>query len=135
MSEMAFRRKLVKGLREDGAHVQPLEVMMTKGVPDVNWCAPDTWAELKFLRKFPVRPTTNVTLTDFKWEQVWWLVDRGKAGGRSLLISQIGKEYFVHSWACCVAIKEGMNTADFRANARLATSDFKELIQFCRSNK
>ena len=132
MSESKFRRDLVKDLRARGAHAVPIEAAFTKGIPDLNWCAPDTWAELKYLKRLPVKEVTPVRLEHFTNEQVIWLQDRGRAGGRAVLMSQIGKEYFVHTWRHARRIQKAeYNKTQFWSTARLVTSKRSELIEWC----
>ena len=81
-----------------GLHMERIENLIGIGTPDVNLCykGREAWVELKLLREFPKRPTTTVKIPHFKAEQLYYLQQRTKAGGRAWLFVQVqGEGYFL----------------------------------------
>lgn len=86
-----MRRKVVKELRS--LHAVAIENMTSSGVPDINYT--DGWIELKHLSKFPKRPSTPVRIPHFTDVQRLWLTTREKRGGKTWLLLQCGREWFL----------------------------------------
>jgi len=88
MSETNATRTLRTHLKAMGVHVQRIEDKLTAGIPDTNGCVSgvEFWAEGKFVKQLPARPTTLVRFGS-KGEQRLalqrnWLMARQQAGGR-----------------------------------------------------
>lgn len=89
-------RKNLKGT--PGLHMERIENVVGVGTPDVNICheGKEAWVELKLIRSFPKRSTTPVRIPHFKEEQLYWIQERAKAGGRAWLFVQVqGEGYFL----------------------------------------
>ena len=69
-------------------HPTRIESPMSPGVPDVNYTY--GWIELKYLERWPVRPTTPVRIEHFTKQQRVWLTRRVVAGGRAFLLLKVG---------------------------------------------
>lgn len=91
MSEVDLRRRVVRGLRDLDA--VSVENHVFPGTPDVNYI--EGWLELKWLRRWPVRPDTPVRLEHFTQEQRVWLRRRVNRGGQVHLLLQVGREYLL----------------------------------------
>jgi hypothetical protein len=70
------------------------------GTPDINLCYKgiEAWVEIKYLEKFPVKPTTSVKIPHFSNDQRNWLKRRGECSGLAWLFVQTGTEYFLFDW-------------------------------------
>ena len=88
-----MRRRLVKALKSLDA--VPIENSVAKGTPDVNYLF--GWIELKWLRAWPLRPTTPVRIDHFTKEQRLWLRRREFRGGNAFLLLQCRKEWLLLS--------------------------------------
>jgi len=106
---------------QEPIHYQRIEDAVTAGVPDLYLCLNGVsyWFELKQLDAFPARASTPVQL-HYRWNQVLWGRHELRAGGRYGLITQIGREYFLHT---------GPNTIQLIATGA-ATSIFRETAEF-----
>lgn len=94
MSETTTRRWLVKRLKR--LHAVPIENVAGVGTPDINYNG--GWIELKYLPKWPARPTTPVRVRKFKPAQRDFLRDRCRAGGRAYLLLRVGSWDWVLLW-------------------------------------
>lgn len=73
-----------------GTHAVRIESRVTgSGTPDVNYAW--GWIELKYLPKWPVRPTTPVRVKHYTKEQRSWAIERTQAGGRVFLLLKVGE--------------------------------------------
>lgn len=72
-----------------------IENRLDKGTPDVSAClwGKEGWIELKFLRAPPVRPETPVRIDHWTADQVKWLGDRYRAGGRVMILLMVGESH------------------------------------------
>ncbi len=63
-------------------HVQRIEDMMSRGIPDINFCfnEHEVWVECKELAELPKRESTLIKV-GLKPEQARWLNTRDAAGG------------------------------------------------------
>lgn len=91
MSEKTQRRRVVKALRSLDA--VSVENAVYPGTPDVNFC--EGWIELKWLRRWPAKDSTVVSLDHFTPQQRQWLRRRWDRGGRAWLLLQVGKEWLL----------------------------------------
>ena len=68
--------------------------MTAAGIPDVNYCflGCEGWVELKFAKQ-PARAATVVFKSQrgLDTEQVSWLLNRRRCGGRAFVLIQLGK--------------------------------------------
>lgn len=88
---MASESSLWKALRPllAGLDPQRIESHQTgSGIPDVNYSL--GWIELKYLPRWPVRPSTPVRIDHFTDEQRIWLTRRVNSGGRAFLLLKVG---------------------------------------------
>lgn len=91
MSESDLRRKIVSILK-------PLDAVSVEnpaypGTPDVNFI--EGWVELKWLRSWPKREKTIVTIEHFTQQQRVWLLRRWKKGGNVYLLLQVRREWLL----------------------------------------
>lgn len=93
MSELGtMRPKVLKTLKS--LHAIPVENPAKPGTPDVN-CIGDNWIELKWLRYWPVRPETPVTIEHFTIKQRRFLRDRWAKGGKSWMLLQVRRDWLL----------------------------------------
>jgi hypothetical protein len=94
MSEQAARETFKKYLKEayPGCHNQRFEDRFHAGIPDSNVCLPggvEWWVEAKYIKALPKWERTPVRV-EIRREQVLWLNNRKKAGGKVLVLVRIG---------------------------------------------
>lgn len=89
-----------------------VENVVGPGHPDVNYAGGDI--ELKALAAFPIRSTTNVTLTEFTGEQAGWLLQRQRAGGRAWLMVRVGREWFMFDAEAAYEVFRGATQSRWR---------------------
>lgn len=80
-NESQFKKLLVRGLREQGFHVQEHEDYLSTGIPDLSWAKNgfDGWMELKWL-PVHVQDKFNPGIDRRFMKQVSWLEQRGRVG-------------------------------------------------------
>ena len=93
MSESGQRQRVMKALKVLDA--LPVENPTRPGTPDVNYV--EGWIELKWLRRWPVRPESIVKLEHFTRRQRRWLRNRCRAGGNAWLLLQCQREWLIFS--------------------------------------
>jgi len=92
LSERDMRQKVVRCLRSLDAI--SVENPVGPGTPDVNYV--EGWIELKWLRSWPKRAETPVTLDhELTTEQRAWARRRTKRGGRAWVMLQCRKEWLL----------------------------------------
>lgn len=74
-------------------HAVPVENPAKPGTPDVNYV--EGWIELKWLRSWPKRPETVVTIDHYTIQQKLWAYKRRKAGGQCWFLLQCHKEWLL----------------------------------------
>ncbi len=93
MSESDLRRKLTNKLKcLDAVSV---ENSVRAGTPDVNYI--EGWIELKWIRAWPVRPETHVTIDHYTKIQRLWHKRRITRSGNCWLLLQCRLEYLLFS--------------------------------------
>lgn len=90
MTEKEFRQEVIRSLRQAGQDPYSVENAVCPGMPDVNFLG--GWLELKYLRDWPARPTTIVTLPHYTAQQQAWLRRRWAAGGGAWLYIGVGSD-------------------------------------------
>lgn len=92
-----------------GMDPKPVENLCGVGTPDINWVR--GWVELKVLPRWPVRPSTPVSVTHFTHEQRNWIRSRHSAGGMVHVVLKIGRIWLLLDglWA---AVNLGEAAAD-----------------------
>lgn len=95
MSEANFWHYLRPRLAPYGRLIR-IENSTENGTPDVYYLLRGRpgWMELKF-RAEPTRAATPITFDHLTMDQVNWLEDEAKHGGRASLFMQIGRRYVV----------------------------------------
>lgn len=91
MSESGQRGRVIRALKILDA--LPVENPIRPGTPDVNYVG--GWIELKWLRRWPVKPETVVQLEHFHLGQKRWLRNRCRAGGDAWLLLQCQREWLL----------------------------------------
>lgn len=91
MSEQGMRQRVINALRKLDA--VSVENPAYPGTPDVNFI--EGWIELKWLRSWPVRKDTAVTIDHLTQQQRVWLLRRWGAGGNAWLLLQCGREWLL----------------------------------------
>jgi len=91
MSESDLRGKLTSKLKKLDA--VSVENPACPGTPDVNYI--EGWIELKWLRSWPVRSNTNITIEHYSKEQRLWHRKRGFRKGNCWLLLQCRLEYLL----------------------------------------
>ena len=68
-----------------------------KGIPDVNYLmnGVEGWIELKYVKSFPKKELTPVSIPHYTKEQKMWHKVRYDAGGNTAIILQVDKYYFI----------------------------------------
>lgn len=92
MSEQGMRKRIV------GRTLKPLDAVSVEnpaypGTPDVNFV--EGWVELKWIRRWPVRPETEVKIDHYTPQQRVWLKRRWMKGGNVWLLLQVGAEWLL----------------------------------------
>lgn len=94
--ENSFKKYLVRkmGLKWD---VQSHEDRYSEGIADLSYGYKkiNGWIELKFVAKWPVRPSTKVRIPHFTKEQCNWLRRRNFKGGRCFIFIKIEKNHLI----------------------------------------
>ena len=82
---------------DDKIFYQRIEDALSCGIPDVYLSVHGKggWYELKYLKAFPSRLMTNVRL-DYRANQYTWGSLYKRSGGIYGLITQVGRDYFLH---------------------------------------
>lgn len=92
MAESDTRAEFCKLIAELDPHSIE-NLLPDKGMPDVEFAG--GWAEMKWLPKWPVRPTTPVRIDHYTDEQRAWLLNRTtKTGEPCWLVLQVRQEWF-----------------------------------------
>lgn len=94
MSESNLWERIRPKLLKYGDLVRIESHMTAAGIPDVNYCflGCEGWIELKFAKQ-PARAATVVFKSQrgLDPEQVSWLLNRRRCGGRAFVLIQLGK--------------------------------------------
>lgn len=79
--ELGFKKLLVRGLREQGFHIQEHEDYLSNGIPDLSWAKNgfDGWMELKWL-PIHAQKAFNPGIDRRFMKQIDWLEQRGRVG-------------------------------------------------------
>ncbi len=92
MSESTQRGNVIRILKS--LHAIPVENRVgVLGCPDVNYV--EGWIELKWLRAWPKREATPVTIDHFTRAQRRWLCKRYMAGGNAWMLLQVQREWLL----------------------------------------
>lgn len=99
------------------AYLDPrrVENVVGPGHPDVNYAGGDI--ELKALTAWPVRPATPVRVPELTGEQVGWLLQRQRHGGRAWLMVRVMKEWFLFDAEAAHAVQKGLPREEWKALA------------------
>ena len=113
MSERATWRLVRDRLAPFGRRTR-IENRCDKGTPDTVYTLRGTsgWIEFKKLDGWPARPETPVRIEHLTLEQVTFLEDEVRAGGRAWLLVQVEEEYLLLGPAAARAIYEGVMTRE-----------------------
>jgi hypothetical protein len=92
---------------EPAADLQRIENLVRNGMPDVNGCirGKEFWCELKYLKSWPSRDGTVVTMPKYRKEQRIWFRRRGTAGATNIfMLIQVDetREYLLLDWKATV---------------------------------
>ena len=113
MSEAGMRGRLTNALRS--LHAIAVENPIHPGTPDINYS--EGWIEAKWLRAWPRRPETVVTVDHFTKQQKLWLRQRSRAGGAAWLILQCRTEWLVFDGNTAAEILGQVPRAELEARA------------------
>lgn len=92
MSEQTQRRKIIVILKD--LHGVAVENPAGPGTPDVNYI--DGWIELKWIRRWPKVPAERpILIHHYTPQQRLWIRRRGRLGGKSFLLLQVGREWLL----------------------------------------
>jgi hypothetical protein len=96
LSESKLWKKLK--LKTKGWHIERVEDYLTDGRPDVEYCVDGVagWVELKYMKKWPVRPTTPLRMAHLTVSQENWHFHYHRHGGRSYFLIQVDDDYLLH---------------------------------------
>ena len=97
MNEATLRRYVRDGLHRGGALTTHHEDLINVGLPDVSYSYTGAhgWIELKWTEAWPKRSGTPLRLPHYTPEQKYWLLNRGRAGGRCWLLLRVGREHLI----------------------------------------
>jgi len=95
MAERDMRARVMRAL--DGLHPVAVENRAAPGTPDVNYVG--GWLELKWLRSWPSRAATPVRVAHFNMQQRLWHLRRRDAGGKTWVLLQCRREWFLFDGA------------------------------------
>lgn len=125
MKENDFKKRLVKGLRERGAHVTLIENMVGVGCPDLNIAlrGVERWVETKgpasmTLDYVKLRKTQNA-----------WMAQRYSVGGHTWIVANDGKvsELYVYD-PLIVGPLDDKHVRFLRYDVRIVFDNMKDLI-------
>jgi len=91
MSESGMRSRVLRALKPLDA--KTVENSIGPGTPDINYI--EGWIELKWLRNWPRRDDTIVTIPHFTLGQRRWLRNRHERGGNAWLLLQCRVEWLL----------------------------------------
>lgn len=100
-------------------HFTRIEYNVTAGIPDVSFCihGVERFIEFKFKQNFPVRKTTAVFKKGgLRAEQIIWHYKRQIAEGKSFILSQVDKTYYLHC-GCQARVYNKMTKDEFICSA------------------
>ena len=130
MSESTQRGKVIRLLKS--LHAIPVENRVgVLGCPDVSYIG--GWLELKWLRSWPKRAETPVTIEHFTVAQRRWLNKHCSLGGKAWLLLQVQREWLLFTgfnakYAVGFETREGLYRA---ARARWTNGINKEGLIIC----
>lgn len=118
--------------RAEGVFYQRIEDALAVGIPDVflGVHGAGAWYELKYLRAFPKRDRTPVRL-DYRNNQFTWAMEWIRTGGQYGLITQVGREYFLHDRPEDLReiVDETFTQSEFRGTARIVAAPSREFVK------
>lgn len=75
----------------------------------------ESWVELKYLSKFPVKNDTKVTLNCFTKDQITWLLTRWSMKiGSAWLLVQVKDDYFLFNARAAAKVYYGVTSNEFK---------------------
>jgi len=93
MAESDQRATVVRALNKAGLHAVPVENMLRKGFPDIDFS--HGLIETKWLRSWPKREETPVRLPHYTQEQKIFHLKRWRASRNCWVILQCGKDWLL----------------------------------------
>ena len=113
VNESTLWQYLKKGMQGKW-HATRIESSSGNGVPDVSFGLPgkNCWIELKYIKEWPKRPSTKVSLP-LRPEQKLWIKQRGDMSGSVWVMARIENDFFLLSYRKALAACEGMNRTDW----------------------
>ena len=115
MSESGQRKHVIKALKP--IHAVAVENPVGPGTPDVNYC--EGWIELKWLRTWPKRDATVVSIPHFTIQQRRWLRRRWEVGQSAWLLLQIKREWMLFTGLDAHDYVGNLNRKELREVARV----------------
>lgn len=100
MSEHAFNKSILKGIKKLGGDACSHEDAYTAGIPDLSGCIQKMsfWIEAK-TADWPKRAATKIRLKHpISYQQRNWLVRRGRRGCPCFVFVRAGRDCFVIWW-------------------------------------
>jgi len=84
------------------------EDKIQRGIADVSFVQEGRhgWVELKWVADWPVRESTIIRIPHYTIEQKAFLADKGKAGGNTWLLLQIGGDHLLFDHEACQTVGE-----------------------------
>jgi hypothetical protein len=132
MNEATLRNYVRKGLHAKGVLTTHHEDALNSGIPDLSYSGGvNGWIELKWLEAWPKREATIVKIDHYTKEQRYFLLSRGRAGGRCWLLLRVGREHllFDHEGAQKVGTVNYAHTAALCFTAWPGFIDFEQLTR------
>jgi len=114
-----------------GIHYQRIEDALTAGIPDLMLCYQGKviFVELKQRDAFPKRPATPVRI-GFKPAQYLWITKHQKAGGKAVMLSQVGRDYYLHEHCLQHIRDETLSAKEFRNSAVMHSRTTMEIVRY-----
>lgn len=121
MSESYMWRSIRPWLSKASLDPVRVENSAYPGTPDVNFV--DGWMELKYIRAWPKRDRTFLSIDHYTASQRVWIKRRAKKGGRVFLLLKVGKKewYLFRGGAATDALYTGEVN---RKNARMIADKY-----------
>ena len=133
MNEATLRNYVRKGLHAKGVLTTHHEDMLNAGILDLSYSGGGVhgWVELKWLEAWPKREDTIVRIPHYTKEQKYFLLTRGRAGGRCWLLLRVGKQHllFDHEGAQKVGTVNHAHTAALSFTAWPGFIEFEQLTR------
>lgn len=131
MSESLFWRNYVKRYLSSFGVLKRIENLIEIGMPDVVYCLRSTlgdgpavsgWIELKYAHEWPKRESTEFRFPHLTKEQVLWLEEWSRIGGKACVMARVGRDFFLVPGSHCRILRDGVRREELKERAPVFAS-------------